>query len=164
MMGSYNPADASGIYALLAVVADPKASKENLDALAAASAEQKALVDQAAIDRKAAQDQLDEAKAKLADATKALSSAAQIGADADAVASDLKIEMAKRESDLGVRKAALDKREDDIKVRESDLDERDRDITSRQTALDRAANTQAALDAKIADYDARIAKMKALVS
>lgn len=154
-----SPADAQKQFAVLQANADKMTSAAK--DLRAAGAENKTIHDQlvqATQDALTAKDEANRAAADAAARQAALDKASQNQADkiaADKVAASEQAEqLAARETELAANIAALDKKAGDIAAMANTLDTREKDLTARETAV----------AASQADYEARIAKLKALTN
>lgn len=171
--------DSSSLYVLLAIMADPAAAKARLDQIMEASAECQKAYEQAALTAKEAQDNRDAATQALTDADAKLKAALAAQGDIDAASQRLNDQMAKREAEVSGLASETDAREKDLAAREADLASKTEAFNAREqsttAALDarnaaltaaesEVADNKAHLATQIADYEDRLAKLKALVN
>lgn len=176
-------ADSSALYtllaSLLAAAADPAATKARLDEIREASDDSLKILDDTVQSTKDAQAHRDAAEKALAETDTKLKAIKQAQADIDGASQRLNDQIAKRDAESSAREAAVAEREKEATAREASLqadadrlDASDQVATkahaARGAALDRIAEDlderQAYLDGMITDYEAKLGKLKTLVS
>jgi chromosome segregation ATPase len=150
------PADTANAYALLAVIADPVASKQRLDEL---SAEKQAALDAT----KAAQDAQAELVTQRAAVQAQYDEATKIRDDFDLTASARTKALDDREAQLAAVQETNANHNDDLTARESALSEREAavkaaeaDVATRETAV---AKLETDTQALRADYEQKVSAL-----